>query len=282
MLREKKTDARMRIILGPYPTEDDFVELKRLDVTTILCLLSKDLPHEEDLIKKEKSLTEKHNINLIFFPMKTPKDKDYEKIGKQAAKYAASAKDKVYIHCYTGSHRMRFVKELLESGGFLSGKYMLRPSNRSFYDQQLDRAEANFNDRAFEEVVQILQKLGKLDLDGTLLLAWAQYRLGEFDKAKALFETVQSDSLNAISGLGYCAMQEEKHQVSKRYFEQALKVAPGDPSSLMGMGIVHFRMSRFEESSLYLNKLLALQPENNEAKDLLKKIETFKQKNNKE
>ena len=40
------------VLMGPYPVEEDFVELKRRGVTTIISLLEPNVPYEKVLIDK--------------------------------------------------------------------------------------------------------------------------------------------------------------------------------------------------------------------------------------
>ena len=128
------------VLLGPYPVEEDFADLKKRGVTTIISLLEPNVPYEKVLLERERALAERHGMTVKNFPMGSilgqKFGENYSKNSKAAAEAALSADGVAYIHCYLGLHRAmadhgiavettgvgdRYVLERMTEGSFSLG-----------------------------------------------------------------------------------------------------------------------------------------------------------------
>lgn len=105
------------IIVGPYPREAELSRLKhRLGVTSVIMLLDPSLPQEKALIAREKIPCEKFKLNCINFPLSSYSlnDRKSQKTLESILLYIKEhPKEKFYIHCYLGIHRVGKVEEML-------------------------------------------------------------------------------------------------------------------------------------------------------------------------
>lgn len=110
------------VIIGPYPHARDFPRLKdHSDVVEVISLLSPNVPGEKQLLADERQEAKTAGVKFSSYPLSflSLHSRDNERQAKRiaayvAAKYGASAKGKVYIHCYLGRHRVGLVEEAIK------------------------------------------------------------------------------------------------------------------------------------------------------------------------
>lgn len=112
-LRGDVVEVSDRLVVGPYPTEDEIVRLKKLGVTELIGLMNSQMPFEMPLIAKEKSLAEKYklgfrNVPLMYLPNLESKQ-NLARVAELVSELRESS-NRVYVHCYLGRHRVGLVK----------------------------------------------------------------------------------------------------------------------------------------------------------------------------
>lgn len=268
-----------RFIFGPYPLEDDFVELRKQGVTTIISLLDPDLPYEQVLLGQERELARRHGMQVLNFPMASilgqSFGKDYVKNSKAAAQAAIDSKGTAYIHCYLGLHRAKRVQEYLQAYAATSNYQGEVQSGRSADTLVLDYANIAFMEGRSEEVLASLSRLKMKSEQAMLLEGWANYRLGRIPAARAAFGKVAAkrpDQADAVGGLGYCALRDGDLAAASAYFERVLVAHPDDPSAMQGLGHVRHRQGRGAEAKALFEAVLRQHPGNSEVRAILKTL----------
>ncbi|MBI4028668.1 MAG: tetratricopeptide repeat protein [Verrucomicrobia bacterium] len=281
MFRTRITRTDAHVVIGPYPTEDDFLILKRHRIGAIVSLLDPRLPYERVLLEREKAIAVRYGMRFFNYPMVSlwghGVGEQYEKNAVAAAEVAAGETNKVYVHCYLGLHRTKSVQELLAAQGTTSDVYLIRRAERHDRAQKLDQANADFHAGKFAAVVANLESLGPLDPPVQMLLAWAKYRLGDIAGARVRFAgalAASPDFSEAHDGLGYCALRENMLEDAAQQFSAVLRVEPASPSAQVGLGMVRYRQNNSREAARLLESALQADPRNQEARDLLEKIKT--------
>jgi len=277
--RGEITNVDSRIVIGPYPTEDDFKILSAHQVTTIVTMLDPNLPYERVLLDRERGLAKKYGMTLLSFPMTSILGQrmggDYQKNADAAADAVIAATGKVYLHCYLGIHRVKVVEDAIRARGGMASQYAVRQGVRSEPAKLTDRAQSLYDAADFKGAIEALNGVAQLDDRALLLRAWATYRTGDFAGAQQLFENIlkrSPNNLQARNGVGFAALQQDALDLSERSFGAVLKAAPQDPPAVSGMGLVRYRQGRYPEATRYLRSALELDPSNEEAKSLLATI----------
>jgi len=121
LLKGKAHKLSKNIIMGPYPYPEDMKRLKeRYGVTILVSLLNTTLPQEKALYKKEKEHAKILGLAIYSFPLEFIflKSKSNRITAKKLIKFLKRHRNsKVYIHCYLGRHRVKFIRrELMRSG----------------------------------------------------------------------------------------------------------------------------------------------------------------------
>jgi hypothetical protein len=275
-----------QIVIGPYPVEKDFSILRQQQITTIVSLLNPQLPYENTLLEGEKMLAAKHGMQVLNFPLTSilgqRMGKAYETNALAAADAIANAKGKVYVHCYLGVHRAKYVTDLVaQKKQVRTVEYSERKGERSETARLLDQAEAKYNNQQYQKALDILSQLEQTSPAARLLRAWSLYKLRNITEARAQFTAVlnalgaqeASKKADALTGLGYCDLSDNDLAQAQERFAEVLKLAPDDRAALMGLSVTHYRQQAFSNATQYLQALVKIDPENQEAKDLLTKID---------
>lgn len=279
LFRSKISDTGARVIVGPYPLEEDFLLLRRNHVQTVVSLLDARLPYEHVLLQREEKLAKQYGMRLLNFPMSSILGQhvgdDYNRNAAAAAEAVHRETGKVYLHCYLGVHRVKTVLDLLQTRGIDTGLYLPRKSERSPQAQLLERAQAEFDAGRYNAALDILKQSALRDIPALMLEGWSQYRLGNMAAARSLFEqALQMDPGNteAHSALGSCALRQNDTGVAEQQFSAALQISPNDAGALAGMGLLRQRQGRLVEAAKYLETALQIDPRNEEARQVLAKI----------
>jgi tetratricopeptide (TPR) repeat protein len=268
-----------RIIFGPYPIEPDFLALRKQGVATIVSLLDSDLPYEKVLLGQEQELAARYGMKVLNFPMASilgqSFGKDYVAMSKAAAQAARDSPGIVYIHCYLGLHRADNVRRLLATGTALATyKGKLAPE-RSADTLALDRANIAFLEGRPQDTLDELEAIKEPGASSKRLGAWAHYRLGEIDAARAGFAEVAAehpDDLDAAAGLAYCALRSGDLDEAEKQFQRVLLAKPDDAQSTEGLGYVRYRQDRKDEARALFEKVLEQHPENLEVRQILERL----------
>ena len=277
--RPESFEMAGRFIFGPYPVEPDFVALQRKGVTTIISLLDPMLPYEKVLLDEERERAQRYGMRVLNFPMASilgqSFGKDYWANSKAAAQAALQAQGVVYLHCYLGLHRAANVRKLLQEQARTETFEGTVQSGRSPETLALDRANIAFQRGHMEQALTELATIPQKTPEATLLEAWADYRLNRLDEARADFQQVAAarpDLLDAVSGLGFCALRRGDLHAAETQFELVLQKVPDDPSGLEGLGHVRYQQGRTAEARELFEQLVAKHPENVEVQQILERM----------
>ena len=128
------SDINARIVVGPYPLDNDFRRFKAAKIGLIVTMLNPEIPYEAVLLKQEQERSDRFKIPVKNFPMSSILGQrfgdSYDKNAAAAADEIAAFPGKVYLHCYLGIHRIRVVRDLLAKKGIEAGKYTERKGER--------------------------------------------------------------------------------------------------------------------------------------------------------
>jgi tetratricopeptide (TPR) repeat protein len=283
IFRGEISDIEANVIIGPYPVEKDFEQLKKHGVKTIVSLLDPTLPHEKALLEKEETLANKYQMRFKNFPMISilgqKLGEHYENNAAAAAEEVATSEGKVYLHCYLGIHRVNVVQEILNQRSITVGRYTLKGGERIEEALMLDKAEILYNKGDFAAAQKILDDMPSLTPQAKLLYGWTLYRMGNIPGARNHFNEAANrmpDKSPAHTGLGYCDLRDNNLKAAESHLVQALAGHPEDGEALMGMGLVRYRQGRPAESADFINKVLRLNPGNTEAAAMLARIHAAK------
>ena len=277
-LRGEISDVDSNIIIGPYPVQSDFEKLKKNGVTKIISLLDPAVPYEKSLLDQERVVAKKLQMEVVNFPMISilghKMGANYEKNAAAAADEIAASKGKVYVHCYLGIHRAIVVKDLLKDKHVTIGRYLVKGGERSNLAIELDKAEQLFNERYYQEARNVLDSMASLTPTAQSLYGWVAYRQKDVVEARKRFGQLAEDPASAIDaavGLGYCDLQENKLDSAVATFSKTIRSQPKNESALTGMGLALYRQNKPEESAIYLEQALQINPANREAALILKR-----------
>ncbi|QIL19597.1 tetratricopeptide repeat protein [Thermomonas sp. HDW16] len=270
------------VLLGPYPVEEDFVELKRRGVTTIISLLEPNVPYEKVLLEQERKLARQYGMTVQNFPMGSilgQKFGDAYAVNSEAAAEAALNADGIaYIHCYLGLHRARNVQGYLEAhvrtaqyGGSIAS------ANASDLDNE-HVAQTAFDAGDYPRSLQALARIPSKGLRAARLEGWNHYRLQQMAQARSAFQGVLRrfpDDTDAMVGLGYVELSDKHPDQADTLFSRAVEADPDDVSAIEGMGHVRYRQGRFGDARIQFARALELNPGDPETREMLARIERF-------
>jgi tetratricopeptide (TPR) repeat protein len=127
----------------------------------------------------------------------------------------------------------------------------------------------NFDEALVRLETQLLMPIGKgmraevLRLKGDVL-----YHMSRLDEAmEAYSECLRSnaDDFEAYRGLGYISLKGHSHEEALTFFKKSLAKRDGDLMSLLGIAMVHRRLTLSEESLFWLEKAVELHRDNPKA-----------------
>jgi tetratricopeptide (TPR) repeat protein len=261
--RSPISDLSQRVVVGPYPTEGDFIALQRNHIETIVTLLDPSLPYERVALYSEIALASRYNMRVLNFPMASVLGQTmgdyYVQNAHAAAEAIARMPGKVYLHCYLGVHRTATVRNLLQTKGVLVANDFNRkkPSDDELLWQD---AQADYALGRFQEALEKIQKIKKPDAAVRNLQAWSTYKLGDAAKSQSMFQALvaEKDNFDARMGFGYSAMRQNDLRTAGEQFTAALKMTPDSEAALAGMGMVRYREGKSAEACDYLEGALQL------------------------
>jgi tetratricopeptide (TPR) repeat protein len=274
------SDVNARIVMGPYPSEQDFRLLKSNNIGLVVTLLDPAIPYEATLLAEETERAERFGIPLKNFPMSSILGQKfgsyYDDSATRAADAIAASTEKVYLHCYLGMHRIQVVRDALSKRGIESGTYTVHRGERTNSRVLLDTADAAFAAGRYGDAIDALAKIGSNDLtpDAMLLRAWCHFRLNQVPEATAVFEAFLARSpghVSANTGLGYCALRDGNVARAEQLFRAVLASAPENADALGGLGIAYSRLGRLAEAARYLETSIRIAP-NAELQGILDRI----------
>jgi len=132
--------------------------------------------------------------------------------------------------------------------------------------QILSQAKAKFptNKQIADNINAIEQEAvaGKFDEASQL------YNSGDFQKALAVYQSIQPLSFDSLSGIAACYKSMENDAQAIEYYKQAFKIKPSSEGAYY-LGVLYSEKENWFSSKVFLLKALELNPTNDKAKDLL-------------
>lgn len=272
------------VIVGPYPVEADFIELKKRGVTTIISLLEPVVPYEKVLLDEERERARRYGMEVKNFPMGSilgqKFGEGYSANSRAAADAAINAKGVAYIHCYLGVHRaVNVQKYLADYAKARTETYVGTNAVSGGGDLAAERdAMDAFHANDYEKSVAIISGVTRKTPRLLLLEAWTYYRLNRIVEARATFNRVLAldpGDADAQLGLGYCDLRENRVDAAATAFTAVMSSTPDQASASAGMGHVRFRQGRFTEAKAQFARALELDPGNGEVRQMIDRITTF-------
>lgn len=268
------------VMVGPYPVEQDFIELKKRGVTTIISLLEPNVPYEKVLLDQERERAGRYGMTVRNFPMGSilgQKFGDaYATNSKAAAQAAIDAPGVAYIHCYLGLHRARNVQEYL-AAQVKTTAYGGSTAVVSAADLDNEHiAQTAFDAGDFPRSLAALAKIPHKGQRAARLEGWSYYRLRRLPEAREAFQAVvraYPEDNDAQVGLAYVELASGELEQAEAAFARVLAADPDEVSAITGLGHVRYRQGRRDEARQQFSRVIELDPGNGEADEMLKRID---------
>jgi hypothetical protein len=104
-----------RIILGPYPTEEEWFEyVLRRDVDEIVSTLDPDNPDDAPWIEEERKIAEENGLKFTLMPL-DPLSPD-PAAAQRVVRHVKGAEGKVYVHDFLDAKRFKAIERGLDEG----------------------------------------------------------------------------------------------------------------------------------------------------------------------
>lgn len=270
------------ITFGPYPEESDFKILKKNGVKYMVSLLDPRLPYEKSLLEREQLAAEKYGMAVKDFPMASIFDQkvfpDYLEQQEKAVQFLRHLDAPAYVHCYLGKHRVIHVKDALVKAGVPERYFKAEGSYQEYWDvvNRISRAQEEFNQRDYAQVLETLQPVKVKDVDVSSLRGWSHYRLGLIAEASEDFRqglSVDPTNPRNLDGLGYAYLRDGQAVMAERQFTAVLDQIPDEPSALVGRGLAYLHLQNNSAAAEVFRKVLKANPGDQEVEGYLKQAE---------
>ncbi len=97
------------------------------------------------------------------------------------------------------------------------------------------------------------------------------YESGDFQKALAIYQSIQPPSFDSLSGIAACYKGLNNDAQALEYYKKAFELSPSSDAAYY-LGVLYSEKESWLTSKFYLQKALALNPANQKAKDLLQTV----------
>jgi hypothetical protein len=110
-----KTYEGERIILGPYPTEEEWFEyVLRRDVDEIVSTLDTDNPQDARWIEEERKIAEDNGLKFTLMPLDSLSPDPTA--AQEVVRHVKNAEGKVYVHDFLDAKRFEAIERGLNQG----------------------------------------------------------------------------------------------------------------------------------------------------------------------
>lgn len=274
------TQVDSRVVVGPYPTDSDFAMLRQNGIVTIVSLLDARVPYEDVLLERERKAAVRFGFKFLNFPMTSffghQIGDNYDLSAAAAAQAIQGSRDRIYLHCYLGVHRVASVRDRLHAGRVDTAAYLPREGETLSRETRAERVSMRFDAGDFDGALKWYAGIEQPAPATRMLAAWSHLRLNQIDAAEALFRAVtdQAPELwDARNGLAYCALRRNQLTAAEGGFTSVLEKHPGNEQALVGLSIARARSGHYDAAVKTLRELLAAHPDNSEAAGLVKEYE---------
>lgn len=132
--------------------------------------------------------------------------------------------------------------------------------------QILMNAKAKFPNN--KQIADNLQGIAQEAVAGKFDEASEAYNSGDYQKALAIYQTVQPPSFDSLSGMGACYKALNKDDLAIEYYQKAFGLSANSDVAYY-IGVLYSEKENWTASKTYLKKALDLNPANSKAKELM-------------
>lgn len=138
-VRSTLLETKFGYTFGPYPDEIEIENLKESGYEGIVTLLSPTIPFEKILLEKEIKTAKRLGMKIYSIPM-LPWISGNEEAITKLKEISRKDKNRLYIHCYLGRHRVKIAKLIIE------GELAKVSNNTSnIYPDKLERGNLSYH-----------------------------------------------------------------------------------------------------------------------------------------
>lgn len=193
--------------------------------------------------------------HAAFFFIKT---RSFERAASLLTSYISLSEDEDRVE------KARQVLKKLENLGYLDTKFK----------EAFDFIRIGQEEKGLERALEFVQKYPAV-WNGWFLVGWAYRRMGEWEKGKEAFAKAiergsrESDTFNEFS---ICQMETGDLSGARKSLEEALRIEPENVKIIVNLGALAFKQGRGEEARGFFQTALEVDPEDDLAKEWLKKL----------
>lgn len=135
--------------------------------------------------------------------------------------------------------------------------------------QTLINAKARFPEN--KQINDKLSELAQMSIAGKFDEASQLYTGGNYQKALAAYQSVQPPSFDSLCGIAACYKGLNNNEQALEYYKKALELTPNSDIAYY-IGSMLAEKENWESSKVYLQKALSINPNNQNAKELIKSV----------
>ncbi len=165
--------------------------------------------------------------------------------------------------------------QLLMLGASAFFAYKIYEHINSLKDEDVAK-NRNEKPQKSEESVRSAEAFSTFDATALIKKADEALEDNNLDKALAIYSEANIKAPNndeTLFKMGYTLFKQERYEEAIEYFEEALALDENNPFTYMYMGLSYQKEGKKEEAMRFLEKALALEPELDDAKEALEKLQ---------
>jgi len=162
--------------------------------------------------------------------------------------------------------RARSVLEKLKSLGYLD----------TLFKEAYDFIQMGKEEQGLERALLFVAKYPDV-WNGWFLVGWANRRMGRWADGEQAFRTALekgAEGVDVYNELSICEMELGKLDAAKLHLERALRIEPENVKIIVNLGALAYRQGRTKEAEGFFKAALEFDPEDNIAKEWLKKLDS--------
>lgn len=139
-------------------------------------------------------------------------------------------------------------------------------NNLAMAKQVLQDAKIKFPNN--KQISDNLQAFAQEAVAGKFDEASQAYNSGDYQKALAIYQTIQPPTFDSLSGIAACYKGLNNDNMAIEYYKKALELSPNSDVAYY-IGVLYSEKENWASSKTYLKKALSINSNNAKAKDLL-------------
>ena len=194
-----------------------------------------------------------------------------EKIYTQTKNYKAALK--VIDEIEKSNVSLNYINEIINNDKLYILMKMAKKDKAKYYSAKLLFQTGEY-DKALKEA-QAALTLNKKNIEAIVLIGDYYLKVKDVEKAKEYYKkalSLKKKYSPALVGLGHCYYFNEDYDVAIGYYQLAYKNSPQDEQALLSLANGLIAVDNTADASLYLKKLLKINPDSDGAYYLMSKI----------